>query len=175
VLLTARAAIGVALVVFAAATCRSGEKDACVGKACGDPCDYPAGADPGAGPGFCSAQGTCSPLVPHCGALEPCGPALECPAYLGGQVVCEDGSIVVATPRCFFGYCISDVPPCRCRPQLAIADGFCDINVIFELGYVWDGFECHALLGCTCLGPDCGDAFPDEESCLAFYEMCLEE
>jgi hypothetical protein len=57
---------------------------------------------------------------------------------------------------------------CLCRPQDARGQGPCDQF----FGYRWDGVECVAVNGCSCLGGDCDELFPTLGECNDAHKAC---
>ncbi|PRQ03050.1 hypothetical protein ENSA5_18210 [Enhygromyxa salina] len=55
-----------------------------------------------------------------------------------------------------------------CAAMAAEAIGDCEAI----LGAAWDGVACHQLVGCECVGEDCGELFNSLDQCEAAYADC---
>ncbi len=159
----------------------------CVPKGSGTPCTTISCTDAGppvpCGPTTCSSGeyccnadcGVCAPLGAMCPQVDcaqvdagPPPPPLPCgnTSCTAGQLCCNvcGQNVCVSGPACpSGGACAVD-----CSPQDAQPYGKC--NLMF--GYRWDGGACVPVGGCSCQGADCGNLFPDQQSCYQAYQSC---
>ena len=57
----------------------------------------------------------------------------------------------------------------NCDPMEAEAVGDCEAI----LGVAWNGVECVTLVGCECVGADCGALYEGPDACMAAHADCL--
>ncbi len=105
------------------------------------------------------------PLTDPC-ASRTCGDACQqCSTVDGG---CYPGLCD------WFGACKARTPTCSIdagRGCSAMdASGVGDCNDPF--GWAWDGIKCVAVVGCECVGSDCGELLPDSSTCAAVFSGC---
>jgi hypothetical protein len=118
-------------------------------------------------------SGQCRGLPPSCPgpvtnpcAAHNCGdPCEQCLTLDGG---CYPG-------KCAWGgACKAAQPVCSvdagrgCAPSDAVGVGSCN----YPLGWGWDGRQCVAIVGCECIGSDCGGLLVDSLSCDATFAEC---
>lgn len=88
----------------------------------------------------------------------------RCESLSGCDCVGADcGDLFPTITECQRAFC-----RCACEPQDAEATGLCEAI----LGWAWDGARCHQLVGCSCVGEDCGELFASESECLFHHEAC---
>lgn len=143
----------------------------CGGKQCGDTCTN------------CKPGQPCPPFVEYCGANGDCGPAF--PVCDGPPPSCEGASCgSPCTVPCDFpgctatkgvcnaaGQCSTGSPVCAmasCKPMNAKGQGACDAL----LGVTWNGTQCVAIGGCSCVGTDCGKLYQSIGDCLDAQSAC---
>jgi hypothetical protein len=86
-----------------------------------------------------------------------------------------DGSCYVGTCD-FLGDCTANDPQCEsnatrsCAPTDADGANDAEGNECNDfLGWGWDGSKCIAVVGCRCVGSECGSLLHDEFTCVVVY------
>lgn len=73
--------------------------------------------------------------------------------------------------------CVAQSAPSRpCTPTDAEgvpAPGFSSGECDKVLGWGWDGTKCIAVIGCSCLGADCGNLLSVQSQCRSAYASCM--
>jgi hypothetical protein len=89
----------------------------------------------------------------------------DCPGVCGcdGKAYCNACSARRA------GVNLANEGDCDCAAQDAVGQGACDAF----FGWAWDGSQCQALSGCSCVGADCWATYDDMDSCQSAYQACL--
>jgi hypothetical protein len=118
-------------------------------------------------------NGVCTGYPPMCPgpvsnpcASKACGdPCEQCSTFDGG---CYSGTCSS------LGACKNSTPTCSgdggrgCAPMDAIGIGDCN----YFLGWIWDGAACKAVVGCQCIGSDCGLGLNDSSTCQTVFSGC---
>lgn len=89
---------------------------------------------------------------------------MSCEGISGCSCVGADcGELFNSLEECQRKFC-----RCACEPMDAKPEGACEAI----LGWAWDGARCQQLVGCNCVGEDCGKLFASEADCLRDHEAC---
>lgn len=88
-----------------------------------------------------------------------------CEAVTGCECVGFDCDLLYSTEA----ECQAIHDDCPCRKQDAQGQGPC----LAILGWKFDGAQCVAFSGCSCVGADCGSIFATQAACASAHRSCL--
>jgi len=118
----------------------------------------PAAIDPRCPPQDAQGQGACALFLGYRWNGMTCEGISGC-----GCVGADCGELFNTLEECQRKFC-----RCACEPMDAKPEGLCEAI----LGWAWDGQRCQQLVGCNCVGTDCGKLYASGTNCLADHESC---